>query len=268
MYDPVWTDRPAVYELSFKDASVLLIRIHRLGMNKISAWDINGSAMAQSHRTQFGFGPFVQPTGDKWGFRESLLLVPSSDPDWQVFQCSLPVLAQGDENKWADVRSQMNAIRATLECVFTLLSLFDQVTNSKQHQLMVVEGMRVEPRTHGGSISIMFTPALVEWLLKFDDREKLPEVEKALFETYSHIRGGPGSYGAREFRAHCRTPGRLYLSIPGSACELTPDVQLGHEEHVRGYTMCPHNIDSGMEQLTFLMGLARLHDLARQGMTQ
>lgn len=63
------------------------------------------------------------------------------------------------------------------------------------------------------------------------------------------------------FSALCRQPKWLNLTIPGNACGLDPENY--HDTSKDGYELLPHNVDCSLQQLTFLAGLACLHDLVR-----
>ena len=55
----------------------------------------------------------------------------------------------------------------------------------------------------------------------------------------------------------------LFLRVPGDACEIGVDgsgVPWGDE----GVGMPSHNVDTPIQQLTLLTGIAAFHDMARQ----
>lgn len=54
------------------------------------------------------------------------------------------------------------------------------------------------------------------------------------------------------------------LNCPGNACGIHPVIHW--EEGENGYKFSCHNVDTPMQQLTLLAGLATLHDKARQEM--
>jgi hypothetical protein len=74
-------------------------------------------------------------------------------------------------------------------------------------------------------------------------------------KRYSHLVHG-------QFRVHTRAPKKIFFNIPGDACDLSPECFVD-QHHEGGYWLVPHNVDSSIQQLTFLMGLAKLHDLVR-----
>ena len=56
--------------------------------------------------------------------------------------------------------------------------------------------------------------------------------------------------------------GRLIMNCPGDACGIHPENW--YEENDKGYEFNCHNVDSPMQQITLLAGLAALHDEARR----
>jgi hypothetical protein len=66
-----------------------------------------------------------------------------------------------------------------------------------------------------------------------------------------------------EFRVYLSGKRHLTFEIPSSkCCRLHPD-NLNERDEKRGYVLVSNNIDYAVEQLTFLAGLACLHDLVR-----
>ena len=71
-----------------------------------------------------------------------------------------------------------------------------------------------------------------------------------------------GASRSERYGARIGHPKWIYLDVPGDACDLSPDNN-SHNDMDQGYTLVPHNVDSGLQQLTFIVGLAKMHDLIR-----
>jgi hypothetical protein len=97
-------------------------------------------------------------------------------------------------------------------------------------------------------------------LKKHKEHTHIEAVVDAMKKADNHMWPSDTRYG--RFGALFRKPKWLNLDVPGDACGLDPggyhDESLGH-----GYTLHPHNVDSSLQQLTFLAGLEKLHDLVR-----
>lgn len=83
-------------------------------------------------------------------------------------------------------------------------------------------------------------------------------------DVYTYMRGGKlWPFIQREFRVLLRRPKWVNFSCPGNACGLDPEDY--YEKSLDwGYQLVPHNVDSPLQQLTLLAGVAMLYQLARQ----
>jgi hypothetical protein len=161
---------------------------------------------------------------------------------------------------------QILELRSTLFVLFTCLYIFEGESTEKKRQLLTIDGLGLETNGNLGQcyISATVTPTLCEWISKKPDQTSLKEVEEVMYDAYLHMYPGYRKFMRKhDFQAVCQKPGRISLRIPGDACDLSPD-SFHQSEGGCGYKLSPHNIDNPVQQLTFLIGLARLHELARQ----
>ena len=79
------------------------------------------------------------------------------------------------------------------------------------------------------------------------------------------FRSSPDNFSGRkkEYCVSFRVPKWIHFTIPGNACGLDPE-HYSSENPNEGYELQPHNVDSSFQQLCFLMGLAKLHELAER----
>jgi hypothetical protein len=157
--------------------------------------------------------------------------------------------------------NKVYAISAT----FTLFSIFsrytDVVTTCKFPQLLTVQTM-TELGQHGGSLGGEYSRTLCSWLASFPENSSLPEMEEAMLFAHKRMKG-LSDWDKHSFRA--RLPygnGWLNVGSPGDACGLHPS--RGSVDIGEGYQFSCHNVDSAMQQITLLSGLAALHDKARK----
>lgn len=159
-------------------------------------------------------------------------------------------------------------LRSSLHLLTTALWLFEGDTEWKDRQLMVVECiyLPVDPDRYqcNGSLSVTLAPEVMSWISKWisahSEGQHIPEVISAMKGASEYMWEGSSKYG--RFGALCRKPKWLNLDVPGDACGLDPS-DYYDESLEKGYTLQPHNVNSPLQQLTFLVGLARLHDLIR-----
>ncbi len=263
MYDARLTNRPAWYELSFKDGGTLVIRVHERAMDRLRSLG-HRLSHAQVFERKFGLGPFAPLTGDVGGFQGTLKLVSDSDHEWSTLECAFPI--EGHEGGQAITPSlrRLYAVRSSLSYLFAALERIpDGDLDSGPPQLLVINGVTVEEKQHGGHLYVTLTPPVTKWLERHADEERIIAIEEAMRATYCHIAPTLGEvFGIKEFRAVSRKSRGLFMVVPGNACGL--GVLPNESREVgEGYCLTPHNIDSGLEQLTLLMGLAKLHDLVR-----
>jgi hypothetical protein len=189
----------------------------------------------------------------------------SDRPDWIVWCFQLPQIRQ-HENGHAE--NQSMAIRATLwfflSTAFWLFGSEKGNTGWPEPQLMIIEGicLPVDDRMGSGGLSATLMPPVMPWLAKHDDNTQIQPVVDAMKKAYLHMWPEKSTWG--RFGALFRKPKRLDLKVPGDACDLGTEWS-NHEGLDEGYTLEPHNVDSSLQQLTFIAGLAKLHDLVRAG---
>lgn len=180
--------------------------------------------------------------------------------DIECFSCEGS--GQGVELDFAEV----NHISEKLALLTTFLYYPpDEETNSASPQLLSVETM-FKQDMHGSSLWGKYSVPLVNWLggLGRWKRTELLEMVRAMRIAYTHMAGRV--YSDIAFQAVVENNrGWLNVSCPGNACDLNPD---SHEwKHGEGYEFSSHNVDSPIQQLTLLAGLAALHDWARKEIT-
>ena len=267
---PAMTTLPAWYELGFISRikqAYLTIRIHKMAFEHLVAIDWPKTPIAKFFEKKFNC-LFRPPTlsCNTFGYEDTLFgphleRVESKDPNWTAWEFELPVFIGKSE----DPRCSAYVLRATLSTLFLALSWFGKNTGWKEPQLLLIESLMVESDLHGGSFSVTLTPTVTRWLSGQEDNSRLGKVEEAMMisETRMFQREKIWEHYGSEFRAMCRKPKWINFTIPGNACGLDPEAYR-EDDPDRGYRLDPHNVDSSVQQLTFLAGLARLHEIVRE----
>ena len=253
---------PAWYELSLEDDSTICISVHRKALENIQNRGWDGAPAVAAMQKQFGFDTFTKPREGDCGFQNMFKLGKSDRPDWIVWQVQLPVIKTEEHNNPWD---QALAIRATLWLFLSnALWLFEGNTGWPKPQLIVVEDICLPSegnRMGSGALSATLMPPVMPWLTEHKDHTQIEAVVEAMKKADNHMWPSDKRYG--RFEALFHKPKWLNLDVPGDACELAGGYNDESLKH--GYTLHPHNVDSSIQQLTFLAGLARLHDLVRAG---
>lgn len=257
------------YGISFQAPDSFRVKVHKTVFEHLKAMPWETAPLIKMWKASFsGIGEFVPPNESVWGFKDSFRTVKSGFLDWVCFECKFPVLKEiGKES--AD-KTNVYALRVSLATLFIGLEMFEGDTGisvSECPQLMIVEGLWVEADMNGGSLCVALTPAVCRWLHKQTDDSRLIEVENAMKLADGHMwqkKKTSPDIESCYFRAWCRQPKWLNLGVPGNACGLDPE-SYNDGSLDRGYQLTPHNVDSSVQQLTFLAGLGCLHDLIRKG---
>ena len=249
---------PAWYELSYKNKSNLVLRIHQKAFAYMQTlkWGNTMPIIAHYLKT-FHFEEFAPPSEGKLGFCKVIRRIPSQNSSWITWVCPLST-----SNK------ERTALSASLSVFFQALNLFEGNTDWPNPQLIVVENMTLRVGEPWGAwISATLTPTTAKWLSLKPDGYVLVDVVEAMRAVDRHMylqKKGESLFS--RFEAYCRKPKWVILTVPGNACGLCPDM-LNHGKIEEGYLLAPHNTDSTFQQLALLTGLARLHDLVRENKT-
>lgn len=254
---------PAWYEIGIHEQTTIVVKIHH---QALSLFDIlkPDSPIVLYYVKKFGLPTFVMPTAEHWGYAGVISRVPDEE-GWVTYHCPLPVYKKRKEKNRSE-ENTAGAVRATLSILFGLLTFNpDEDTDSSIPQLVIVDNLLVENGLNGGSLTAVFTPGMNPFLSGPTDAS-LESVRRAMItaDEYMWQDGNRSKLLARDFRVSRFEPTRLHLCVPGNACGLDPASNDGayHDEN-RGYRLVPHNVDGGIQQLSLLMGLARLCELGR-----
>ena len=118
---------------------------------------------------------------------------------------------------------------------------------------------------HGGSLGGEYSIPFVKWLATLFGTNSIPEMVKAMKIAYNRMLG-LHKFDQFHFLASVDyESGWLNVSCPGNACGLNPIHGAGYDmKRGLGYEFDCHNVDTPMQQITLLAGLAALHDRARK----
>jgi len=142
----------------------------------------------------------------------------------------------------------------------------DEDTDCDTPQLIIVEGLMVQEALNSGALSAIVTPGMNPFLSS-PEKGSLELIRSAMQIADEHMwrpDRKKDSLFPLQFKVNFSGPTAIHLSVPGNACGLDPSFGSGsYEGPSHGYRLSPHNVDSGIQQLSLLMGLARLCELGR-----
>jgi hypothetical protein len=162
------------------------------------------------------------------------------------------------------------AISASL-AVFSFIArygyqLSEFVTNARNPQIFLFIPS-ADYGINGSYISGEFSMALINWFIisVLTSRKRLEtvigKVRDATITAHRKMCGKLFGSEVDDFRAVLYEDTGFHISVPGNACGIDPGYR--YFENGEGYEFCGHNIDSPIQQISILAGLAVLHDIAR-----
>lgn len=246
---------PAWYELGIADE----------GRRLVVSLGPTAYAVIQEHLTgryqwitrfkeQFRLPAFVPPTESAWGFGAVCVSQSARREGWKAWEIELPAVAP--EQQWTAFR----AITASLASLFMCLWLVEDRGDCSAPQLLECE-LLVGEGMGGSGIWAGTSPTLCRWLAQQPHESYHPGISAAMRCAFQQL-SGKEPLGQSRIHALMRQPKWVNFNCVGNACGLDPD---GYENRDldKGYMLLPHNVDSPIQQLTLLVGLAALHHYAR-----
>ncbi|MDO8638903.1 MAG: hypothetical protein Q7R43_04975 [Candidatus Daviesbacteria bacterium] len=259
-FDIIQDNIPTVYEIGVGEDEHSL----KIKTDSKTFQDINDHFKDPNHKwinflkNKFRLSDFCSLPETDWGFG-SVLKQENVENDSILWRCDLPE-GKTKEISWPALYN----ISASLMVMFDSLSISEEKTSSQIPQLMHLS-LSVGFDLHGGSMNAYFGKSIIPWLEKQPHDLSNKDIEQTMRNTDMHLNGKLIKHQDQylyRFLAWTRQPCWINLMCPGDACGLDPEDY--NDPRPDGYKLLPHNIDSPLQQLTFIMGLARMHDLARQ----
>lgn len=290
MYEIMRKDMPRRYGLSWiQHPPQIVIKIHNDFADRMRIISADAPIVTM-FKEMFGFKRFTGTIRADFGFEGVMRAGPEDNNGFISLSVLIPVIDAltdepceecggsgfADPELWGDGHTCLycngkkrknfvdwhtaNAISASLNTLFCILSLGAKVkTSCGALQLLIVTLETV--RNAGGSgypLGGYYSKVLADWLSGSGVRP-ISEMVQAMRVAYARMFGPEPDYGFGRFRASVDyDTGWLNTDCPGNACGLHPEypsVKKGE-----GYEFGSHNVDSPMQQLTLLAGLAALHD--------
>ena len=160
------------------------------------------------------------------------------------------------------------ALSASVGMFSNLLELTDDfdVHEKNWPKQILTLNMITEICAHGGSLGGSFSPSFINFLKMFQEDREFPQAAQAMTLAYQHMWCAPDPAKERRYeisriRAYQNLRGNLLLDVPGDACGVHPSPHVGEIDEGYGVDWTCHNVDTPLQQLTLLTGLAAMCDL-------
>lgn len=231
------------------------------------------------------YGPFIHES-DHWGIDGSLEKIVDTNSDFIEFRIPIPRVkslasescsscngtGEDLEFQFACISCQgtghpidydwksIHAISASIAILTDSINHFppEENTSSTQIQLMSPVGFKMRD---AHPLFGQMSRELVNWFRSNKDTI-LSEPTNAVRIAWRTMMNEPDDFNSYTLEVIIRDEGRFHISCPGDACEIFPDPMIIDE--TRGYEFTCHNLDSPIQQLTLLAGLASLEMQARK----
>ncbi len=261
-------DIDAWYEISWDEQGKrLIVKIHRALEEQLDR--LTPDAPIIDHFINYDkipLDPYIPPTKPNWGFGQILQRVDTEEP-FIVWAIDIPrvMWMESGERKY-DWKQAYN-ISASLNILFLLLSIYKReeiIWESSRSQLIICRSLTTDVGQHGGSLTVTIAKTFLPWFKDSITDDCKSTIEQAMRTAYYQMfqdREAGDLITDRALNMQIRSKtGLIHFNCPGQACGLDPDFNCREDE---GYDLEPHNVDTPAQQLTFLVGVAAMCDLAR-----
>jgi len=272
------------YQLSFRNKSsdenyAFVFRIHRSVTDLVpelhentpiverlaGSCNVEADSVTDDLTRGFGFGGLIQrDQGNESGGYITLTAELPPATQGNCLRCGgSGELLSGEDCSQCDGSGRAikasNSLEPMIASINLLLSALNQINSrgdSNRKQLLVVNVMMSR---ESSGIQGVLSSKIVDWVA--DIKRELFEVEKVMQSAYELMAGNNLYDSSTYFNAKTeKGSGRLGLSCPGDRSGLNPPSTFRKKE---AYELVPHNIDTPLQVLTLLSGLAALEDKVR-----
>lgn len=289
-----WLNRdviPCWYEMVWRgwegELPAIILRVHNDFVQSMEPIPDEAPAIA-GFKQQFGFAEFCGSFSGNFGFNNSFKRQGEKD-GFLEFLVDIPVINKLTGKKCPECRGKRRNPRFTdMECfhcngtgkehemdwktayaisasftLFTAISQYPQIETSCPLPQLLTLYTITRQDMHGGSLGGGYSIPLVKYLVSLGRGANITAMVHAMKASYQRMIGGR-DYDEHRFRASVDYEnGWLNVDCPGDACGLHPSDGSDRWEG-RGYEFSCHNVDSPMQQLTLIAGLAALYEKARR----
>lgn len=162
-------------------------------------------------------------------------------------------------------------VAASLVVLFLALEYHERFNENYacKHSQTIKYGMCCRPESNGGSLWATVCPSIRQ-LTEGNREQAEAKARQAMLEVGQKMWPGYFSvdtrYREQGYRAYSYTGAGLYLEVPGDACSLYTDSDFFSREP--GWQFSSHNIDSPIQSLSLLAGIATINRLYREAQQQ
>ena len=277
-------NQPTVYELSVgTENKSLIISVHNKVYSKLQEMLLGLNSRPWFLSEELNLPQFIMPGDDWpwWEFGPVASRVPDQRNNFTSLEVILPrvvryppgyELAKAlnlQKEPWEENydytlwHPEVNwdfahAVSATLTVLFKSLSIVDVPSTLQKPQLVEVD---MYTKLGNNPISVVLGKALLPYLHTQQNNSYHQNSENVMETAYTYMMGKNEYPALNRFEVWFRENRWVNLTCPGDRCGLDPN---GYYNTDQGYEIYSHNVDSVAQQLTLLMGIAAIHQEARE----
>lgn len=257
--------QPAMYEIrSADEGTTLIIHIREEVWPQVLLL-LKTSPYRPIIEQNLRIPPFIAPSSLPWGFGPVFMEEPTNNPHWHIVRCELPQFFRwSSKDDWAEASRWTRAfcvsasIHWLLQCA-TYASTRVQLAGDLTQRIEVYTGARRDSSGTSCCISAGLSSPVCQWIRRQDSEELCAKLTRCMTNTYLRVYGKErvDRFDAYELGAKIRESPHLVFNCPGDRCSLYPSLSSSRNLE-SGYELCDHNVDSPLQQLVLLMGVATL----------
>lgn len=255
---------PTWYELGITaDGTSLILSVAPGAFSDLKRRLVPTLPVIQAILSEFKFQAFIPPAEASWGFGPVFQSAPAQYPEWITWQCPLPQLTRKNISvvNWPAAY----AVSVSLALTCNALYITDDKSGCDRSQLLECD-LGIGKAMGTWNLSVGISPDLCRWLANQPHNAHHPAITNVMHNAYGHIYGDTklDKYTKQKIWALTRQPKWINFHTEGDACGLDPCSAMAEQAIDRGYYLSPHNVDSPLQQLVLLAGVAALYQQARQ----
>lgn len=278
---------PRMYEISYtkkENQPVLILKIHKDFVKKYE--NVMPGVLIGNFQEEHGLGEF-SPFGKEYFGFDNALKRGETNGEYVEYEISIPVFKKelsqkckhckgtGRDNYFKRECSFCDgtkheifydwkpfySISASLQVFANMAEIFEEKTSSIKNQLLSFYLICGHGQGHypiAGSYGIEFC----NWLNTANDYHQFDEVIQAMWDVHKHIQNDKTDNYRFDFQAYVDKHAWLILTCPGDACGIHPTDY--NWEPGQGREFDCHNMDTPIQQIMLLVGLAILYSMAKK----
>jgi len=283
-------DIPCWYELSWRSKKpAIILKVHRDFIASIKSVS-EDAPIVKSLKEEFKFKRFIGSFEANFGFDNAFILVGEKE-NFVEFMIKIPKIKKWTNENCSNCKGSGKEIfvdsrRNCFNCegtgkkhivdwqpayaisasftVFTKLARFPKTETSARFPQLITVNTITGMDLHGGSLGGEYSIPFVKWLSSLFGNS-ITEMVNAMKIAYNRMLGLRKFHQFHFSASVDYEDGWLNVDCPGDACGLNPVHNAGYDmKRGFGYEFNCHNVDTSVQQITLLAGLAALNDKARK----